>query len=37
MAAPRSDRNVELREELVKLERQKPRYCYRRLHAPLER
>jgi len=34
---PRPDRNVELREELVKLARQKPRYAYRRLHALLER
>jgi putative transposase len=34
---PRPDRNVELREELVKLTRQEPRYGYRRLHAPLER
>jgi len=31
------DRNAELREELVKLARQKPRYGYRRLHAVLER
>ena len=28
---PRPDRNIELREELVKLARQKPRYGYRRL------
>ena len=34
---PRPDRNIELREELVKLARQKPRYGYRRLHAQLER
>ena len=34
---PKSDRNAELREELVKLARQKPRYGYRRLHAVLER
>ena len=34
---PRPDRNSELREELVKLARQKPRYGYRRLHAVLER
>ena len=34
---PRPDRNTELREELVKLARQKPRYGYRRLHAVLER
>ena len=34
---PRPDRNVELREELVALARQKPRYGYRRLHALLER
>jgi putative transposase len=34
---PRPDRNAELREELVKLARQKPRYGYRRLHALLER
>ena len=33
---PRPDRNAELREELVKLARQKPRYGYRRLHAVLE-
>ena len=32
---PRSDRNVELREALVSLARQKPRYVYRRLHALL--
>jgi putative transposase len=30
---PRPDRNIELREELVKLAQQKPRYGYRRLHA----
>ncbi len=34
---PRPDRNIELREELVKLARQKPRYGYRRLHVLLER
>jgi putative transposase len=34
---PRPDRNAELRDELVKLARQKPRYGYRRLHAVLER
>jgi putative transposase len=34
---PRPDRNAELREELLKLARQKPRYGYRRLHAVLER
>ena len=34
---PRPDRNVELREELVQLARQKPRYGYRRLHAVLSR
>ena len=34
---PRPDHNVELREELVKLARQKPRYGYRRLHALLNR
>jgi len=34
---PVPDRNAELREELVKLARQKPRYGYRRLHAVLER
>jgi putative transposase len=34
---PEPDRNAELREELVKLARQKPRYGYRRLHAVLER
>ena len=28
--------NIALREELVKLARQKPRYGYRRLHALLE-
>ncbi|MHB1939068.1 MAG: IS3 family transposase [Acidobacteriaceae bacterium] len=33
----RPDRNAELREDLVKLARQKPRYGYRRLHAVLER
>src|SRR5271155_2511460 len=34
---PRPDRNMELREALVKLARQKPRYGYRRLHAVLSR
>ena len=34
---PRPDRNVQLREALVALARQKPRYGYRRLHALLER
>jgi putative transposase len=34
---PRPDRNAELREELLKLARQKPRFGYRRLHAVLER
>ena len=34
---PRPDRNAELRDELIKLARQKPRYGYRRLHAVLER
>jgi putative transposase len=34
---PRSDRNAQLREELLALARQKPRYGYRRLHALLER
>ena len=34
---PGPDRNTELREKLVKLARQKPRYGYRRLHAVLER
>jgi putative transposase len=32
---PRSDHNTQLRDELVKLARQKPRYGYRRLHALL--
>jgi putative transposase len=32
---PRADHNAELREELVKLARQKPRYGYRRLHVLL--
>ena len=32
---PRPDRNMDLRETLVKLARQKPRYGYRRLHALL--
>jgi len=34
---PRPDRNAELREELLKLARQKPRFGYRRFHAVLER
>jgi len=34
---PRPDRNAELREELMQLARQKPRFGYRRLHAILER
>ena len=34
---PRPDRNAALREELLKLARQKPRYGYRRLHVLLER
>jgi putative transposase len=34
---PRPDRNAELRDELLKLARQKPRYGYRRLHVLLER
>ena len=34
---PRPGRNIELREQLVKLARQKPRYGYSRLHALLER
>ena len=34
---PSPDRDAELREELVKLARQKPRYGYRRLHALLSR
>ncbi len=34
---PRPDRNAELRDELVQLARQKPRYGYRRLHALLSR
>jgi putative transposase len=33
----RPDRNAELREEMLKLARQKPRYGYRRLHALLQR
>jgi putative transposase len=34
---PHPDRNAELRSELMKLARQKPRYGYRRLHVLLER
>jgi putative transposase len=34
---PRPDRNVALRDDLLKLARQKPRYGYRRLHALLRR
>jgi hypothetical protein len=34
---PRADHNAELREALVKLARQKPRYGYRRLHVLLSK
>jgi putative transposase len=34
---PRADHNAELREELAKLARQKPRYGYRRLHVLLNK
>jgi len=34
---PRPDRNADLREALISLARQKPRYGYRRLHALLAR
>jgi len=34
---PRADHNAELREELVKVARQKPRYRYRRLHVLLSK
>lgn len=34
---PVPDRNAEVREQLLKLARQKPHYGYRRLHAVLER
>jgi putative transposase len=34
---PRPDHNAELREEMITLARQKPRYGYRRLHALLGR
>ena len=34
---PMPDHNAQLREELVNLARQKPRYGYRRLHALLVR
>lgn len=34
---PKPDRNSQLRDELLKLARQKPRYGYRRLHALLQR
>jgi len=34
---PKPDGNAELRDELVKLARQKPRYGYRRLHVLLLR
>ncbi len=34
---PRADHNAQLREELVKLARQKPRYGYRRLHVLLNK
>jgi putative transposase len=33
---PRPDRNAKLREALVEVARQKPRYGYRRLHVLLE-
>jgi transposase InsO family protein len=33
---PRADHNAQLREELVKRARQKPRYGYRRLHVLLD-
>jgi putative transposase len=34
---PRPDHNAKLREEMIALARQKPRYGYRRLHVVLER
>jgi hypothetical protein len=34
---PRPDHNAELREQMITLARQKPRYGYRRLHVPLDR
>jgi putative transposase len=34
---PRPDHNAELRQELLELARQKPRYGYRRLHAVMSR
>jgi putative transposase len=34
---PRADHNGELREELLNLARQKPRYGYRRLHVLLRK
>lgn len=34
---PRADHNATLRDDLVSLARQKPRYGYRRLHALLKR
>ena len=34
---PKPDRNAELRQKLIELARQKPRYGYRRLQALLER
>jgi putative transposase len=34
---PRADHNAELREELLKVARQKPRYGYRRLHVLLNK
>jgi putative transposase len=34
---PRADHNAELRQELISLARQKPRFGYRRLHALVER
>ena len=33
----RPDRNIELREQLIRLARQKPQYGYRRLWAPLSK
>lgn len=34
---PKPDRNEKLRQELIEIARQKPRYGYRRLHVLLER
>ena len=34
---PKPDRNEKLRQELIDIARQKPRYGYRRLHVLLER